>query len=218
MSMTEKDALLILSLLPGLGPVRIKQLLKHFGSAVEILQSDEKTLRQQPGIGKSIADAITHWSEHVNPQKEYELCRRHHVWLLDIHDPHYPQALRERRDAPLVLYGVGQREVLSRLEDRGLAVVGSRAMTLYGERVTRQFTTSAVKSGWIVVSGLARGVDTLAHRSTLENAGVTVAVVGSGLLELYPPENRDLAREICQRGCIISEQPLTMKPDRRHFP
>lgn len=137
---------------------------------------------------------------------------------ISIESKEYPEQLREIYDAPLKLYVLGNKEILNQT---GVAIVGSRNATEYGKRVALQFSKDLSKNGINIISGLALGIDTCAHLGTLHQdcIGKTIAVLGSGLDEIYPKQNISLARKIIQMGgCLISEYPLGAKPEKMHFP
>jgi len=215
--LTKEEAYLCLNLLPGIGPVKVRQLLEVFGDVESIFRQNSASLSRVPGIGAKIAATIKNWEEHADLQKELNSIEKGGVCFITLDDKRYPDLLREIYDPPLCLYIRGRIEALQ-CQHASLAVVGSRRISRYGADVTRKVTTSASASSWTIVSGLALGVDTVAHQSTLDNNGVTVAVIGSGLGHLYPQENVNLAREICQTGAVISEFPMHYPPDRRSFP
>jgi len=149
-------------------------------------------------------------------ERELELADRNGISIITREDPGYPPLLRLIYDPPAVLYVQGRVEALSRVPV--LAVVGSRDASDYGLRAARRFGSELSQAGFTVVSGCARGVDTAAHVGVLDAGGVTVAVLGSGLLRMYPPENECLAGRIAETGCVVSEFPLTAGPRREHFP
>jgi len=148
-------------------------------------------------------------------EAELKEARRLGVTLLPITDPAYPELLRELPDPPLVLRVWG---CLTGEDKRAVSVVGTRAASAYGRRQAARFAGAFAKTGLTVVSGLARGIDAVAHAEALRAGGRTVAVLGSGLSKLYPPEHRKLARAIASRGAVVSEFPLTTPPHPRHFP
>jgi DNA processing protein len=215
---TPNDAYLVLNLLPGIGPVRVKQMLEIYESPVELLERPASELGRLPGIGQKLAETLAGWRGLVDLPGELHQADRAGVRLVPLSDPDYPPLLRELHDPPLVLYVRGNANVLTRAGQCGLAVVGSRHHTLYGITATQTLVRSAVARGWVIVSGLARGIDTAAHQLTVELEGCTIAVLAGGLSQIYPPENLELARQICERGALVTEQPMLMKPDRRTFP
>ncbi len=215
--MTTHEAYFILNLLPDIGPLRVNQLLRQFENPVEILQSRSHTLTQVAGISSRLADVITGWRDYCDPEAEKDFARKAGVKVICREDPDYPEMLREIADPPLVLYLCGECEVLGCLS-QALAMVGTRGPSNYGVKMAHHLATAAVYSGWTVVSGLARGIDAAAHRAVIEAEGCTLAVLGGGLAQVYPPENRELARDICRSGLLISELPMKMKPTRLTFP
>ncbi len=213
--MTEQEAFFILNLIPGIGPVTVKRLLKVFSSAVDILDATAKDLQQAEGIGRKIAELIANKKCFRDWEQEWSDCERAGIKIITQADVAYPEPLRDIYDPPLALYVRGCIEALN---GSLIAFVGSRRTSFYGVSVTQAFARSAVIAGWTVVSGLAKGIDTAAHQTVVESDGRTVAVIGSGLGHLYPQENLALARKICEKGAVISEFPLMFPPDRRSFP
>ncbi|MFT5126452.1 MAG: DNA processing protein [Rhodothermales bacterium] len=216
--MTERDAYIVLNLMPGIGPVKVRQLLTVFGKPQAILEASPPQLRQGTGLSAKQAEVLGNWRLHVNLDRELEAAHAAGVEIVPACSPYYPERLREIYDPPLCLYVRGNPAVLGELANRSLAVVGSRRMTRYGQEMTERLTMAASRAGWIIVSGLAHGVDTIAHSTTLKYDGTTVAVLGSGLACIYPEQNIGLARAISEKGAVISELPMNTSPDRRWFP
>ncbi|MEM9081719.1 MAG: DNA-processing protein DprA [Verrucomicrobiota bacterium] len=209
-------ALLTLNALPKLGPIRIRRLLDHFGSADTILAQPSRELQQVPGIGPEIASIITKWSTHFDPEAELTRCQKSGIDILTPDSPLWPASLSQQPDSPVLLYLKG---TLTPAHHHAIAIVGSRQCTHYGRSITRQFTQHLGLAGYSIISGLARGIDTEAHRASLDFGHRTIAVIGSGLHRLYPPENEDLAAQIAeQNGALISEFPLRYPPDKQTFP
>jgi DNA processing protein len=147
--------------------------------------------------------------------RELALLRTLRLTVLPITDERYPPSLRWIPDPPLLLY---ERGALDQTDGLAIAVVGSRKPSNYGKLMAQRFGTDLARHGFTVVSGLARGIDTLAHQSALRAGGRTIAVLGSGINVIYPPENRRLCTTICDNGALLSEFPLHTKPDRWNFP
>jgi DNA processing protein len=214
--MTETEALIALNQLPKTGPVKIRRLLEQFGSAIKTLQQPGTTLQQVPGIGPEIAKVIADWENHADPSAEITLAKERNIDILTQEDANYPAALRDSYDAPVILY------VWGNLEERDLhsiGIVGSRKLTHYGREAARKFAFQLAGAGLTVISGLARGIDTAAHEGALAAKGRTIGVLGSGLMQVYPPENLALAEKIADgNGAVISEFPLQTPPDRQTFP
>jgi DNA processing protein len=215
---TERDAYIALNLMPGIGPVKVRQLLTVFRKPQTILEASPPQLRQGTGLSAKQAEMLGNWRQHVDLESELAAAEAAGVEIIPASSHYYPERLREIYDPPLCLYLRGNPAVLPELVNRSLAVVGSRRMTRYGQEMAERLTMAASRAGWIIVSGLAHGVDTIAHCTTLKYEGTTVAVLGSGLARIYPEQNIDLARAISENGAVISELPMNTSPDRRWFP
>ncbi len=212
--MKELEALLALSHIPLLGAVKIRLLIHHFGSALAAFSSDTQALAELPGFGSKIVESFSRRHQSNAWREDLEMANNYRVELVAYTDSRFPKRLLELPDHPNILYVLGS---LHKQDERSIAVVGTRAATIYGLEIAEGVSRELTQYGYTVVSGLARGVDTRAHQGALAN-GRTLAVIGSGLSQLYPPENRDLAAEIVERGALISELPMKTPPDRRHFP
>jgi DNA processing protein len=215
---TPREAYIILNLLPRVGPIRVKQMLQHVAGPAHILERSPAELARIPGIGDKLAEILGNWRRYADLDDELAACEKSGVRLLTLADDAYPAILREIHDPPLCLYVRGDIDVLADCSEHGLAMVGSRHTTHYGQGMAERLAAAAVQTGWIPVSGLARGIDTVVHQATVKHEGRTVAVIAGGLQHITPPENLDLARRIAETGAVISEQPLRMAPDKRMFP
>ncbi len=216
--MDTTDAYLVLSQLPGIGPLRVAQLLTLYGSPGAILEAPEAELARVPGIGGKLAAVLAGWRQYCDPAAERRLAERGGVVLVTRDSPEYPELLRHIHDPPLCLYVRGSLEALRRCS-HGIAMVGSRHTTPYGVKMAEHLATGAVYAGWPVVSGLARGIDTVVHEAVLRAGGCTLAVLGSGLGQIYPQENVSLARRMAEQGgALVSEFPMGCPPDKRTFP
>ena len=214
--MNENLAYFILNLIPKVGPITVKKLLTVFSTAVDILEATRGELIKIQGIGPTQANHITAWQIETNYEEELRRCEEAGIELVTQVHPDYPQLLLETYDPPLCLYVRGDTKILN---GKNIAFVGSRKTSFYGVEVTKDLARNAKFEGWTVVSGLARGIDSVAHQTVVDNGGITIAVIGSGLARLYPKENLQLARDIVENGgAIISEFPLNSPPDRRSFP
>jgi DNA processing protein len=213
--MNELEALVALSTAPLLGPIKIRLLIQMYGSALAVLNGKEEELEKLPGFGPKLFDGWKHWLKSRVWEKELELVRRWGVSLIAYQHPLYPKRLLEIPDAPVLLYVWGELKTSDR---QSIAVVGTRNPTIYGSEMAQKFGRDLASKGLTVVSGLARGIDTAAHLGALKQGGRTIAVIGSGLADIYPPENRQLAAEIAKNGAVISEFPMTTPPDRQNFP
>ncbi len=215
--LSPRDALIALNLIPGLGSVRIRSLLEFFGSAELVLAAPENMLRQVPRVGNTLAAAIADWRNCTNVEAELRLAERWGVRLVTLTDADYPAALRRMSDPPVVLYVRGEW----RPEDgeRSISLVGSRMASPRGLTLARRFARELADAGVTIISGLARGIDTAGHWGALDAGGRTIAVLGSGMAQLFPKENEELARRIGEgHGAVVSEFPMTMRPSRTSFP
>jgi len=216
--MDHRTALIILNMLPGIGPGRKHLLVTYFGSAEAALAASEDALQRVPGIGPRLAPTLHHWQDFCDLDSEIRLMEQSGVTLITEEDDAYPPLLHEIHDPPICLYVRGSLDAL-RNSSGAIAIVGSRHTTFYGQRMADNIGAAASYAGWPVVSGLARGIDTVAHEACLRAGGCAIAVIGSGLAHLYPKENTGLAIRIAeQNGAVISEFPMLYRPDRRSFP
>ncbi|MCK4519620.1 MAG: DNA-processing protein DprA [Candidatus Omnitrophica bacterium] len=208
--MAKKGAIL-LNLL-NLSPQKISNILSDFKDIDEIFKADKSRLGEiLPD--KDVERVLTLRTSAVL-ERELELIAKEKIDCLDIFDPDYPKSLREISNPPLVLYLRGDRKILDKFL---FAIVGSRKPTSYGISIAKEFSLQLSEKGMVIVSGLARGIDTIAHREAIQG-GATIAVLGSGLLNIYPRENKELSREIASAGVVISEFPLLTSPLRENFP
>ena len=198
----------------GIGAVRLRLLLDHFGDIASAWRADEAALRAC-GLGVHAVAGIVEARRTLDLEKEIERLTRGGFEILTWEDPSYPAHLLEIASPPIVLYSWG---VLDRADRHAAAIVGTRRPTPYGQAVARDVATALAVHGVTVVSGLARGVDSLAHRAALDAGGRTLAVLGSGLDQIYPPEHRGLAEEIAAQGAILTEYPLGTRPEAGNFP
>lgn len=194
----------------------MRRLLERFGSVEGVLLAKESELREVEGIGNEVARQVASAMETISVEEEVERAASAGVTILHQEDPAYPESLREIYDPPLVLYVKGK---IPEKWHRGVAVVGTRKPTHYGEEQAKRFGYQIAYARVPVISGLARGVDTGAHLGALAAKGTTWAVLGCGLGHCYPPENESLATKIVEEGgCLMSEFPMQTKPDRQTFP
>lgn len=213
--MTEKEALIILNALPDLGPVRIKDLMARFSSAVKTLEASANDLSAIPGIGRVIAGRILKWREHFNLEKEYELMDKYGVAVVTVDEKGYPPLLREIYDPPAVLYIRGS---ISLDNENCIAIVGARRASYYGINTARRLARELCGRGFCIISGCARGIDTAAHEGAITAKGTTIAVFGCGIDRIYPPENGKLVEKIVSCGAVVTEFPLGTPPQRQNFP
>ena len=199
----------------GVGPRLMQLLLEHFGTASGVFSADRRRLLAVPRIGSSIADAIDTAMSRSDAAQIVARCRETGIGLIARDSPSYLPLLAEIPDPPEVLYTRGQLETVDQVS---VAVVGSRRCTSYGRRMAERLAGGLARAGVTVVSGLARGIDGVAHRAALEVGGRTIAVLATGVDRMYPPEHVDLAIEIERYGAIVSEAPLGQGPLPGLFP
>lgn len=211
----ETLARLKLHLLPGLGPKTLAALLERFETAERILRTPASELMTVPNIGQKTADQLTEALTKLNIDAELALVEKHQARMLHLDHPEYPTALRTIPTAPFFLFTRGAFEPT---DAKSVAIVGSRHCTAYGRRVASRLAEGLVRAGWTIVSGLARGIDGVAHTAALDAGGRTVAVLAGGLGKLYPPEHKELAERVVQQGVLLSEMPMAMAPMPDLFP
>ncbi len=207
--------LLALSLVPGLGPRLTAALLSRFGTAAAIRRALIEQLQQVPQIGEKLSYQFVEALRHTELQSEIDLIEKHQVSLLAFGDATYPAALAKIVDPPPMLYYRGS---WNESDARAIGIVGSRHCTAYGRRMAERIASGLARAGYTIVSGLARGIDGVAHRSALDAGRRTIAVVAGGLSAIYPPEHKDLSEAIEKSGCVVSETPMTLAPQPGMFP
>ena len=203
-----------LNTVSGIGPVRFKRLLEHFQDAGSAWQASQSEL-QAAGLDSRSIEALLATRRSLSLDSEVARLAQEGATVLTWEDEGYPSRLRQIHSSPPLLYVRGE----IRPEDEwAVAVVGTRAATRYGRQMVEEIAGDLARSGITVVSGLARGIDSLAHRAALRAGGRTIAVLGSGIDIIYPHEHRDLADKIIERGALITEYPLGTKPEAGNFP
>jgi DNA processing protein len=213
--MTSSEACVALNMVTGVGPVRLRRLLDVFETPERVLLARAAELRTVEGVGPEVANAIASWQEHIDLAAELKRVEEFGAHVITQESPEYPRALREIHNPPIVLYVWGTLEAR---DHRAISVVGSRQTSHYGLECAKKLSYQLAYAGLTVVSGLARGIDTAAHQGALAAKGRTVAVIGSGLADLYPPENLGLAEKIAASGAVVSEFPMTFPPSPQTFP
>jgi DNA processing protein len=201
-------------LIPRIGRARFLLLEKHFGRLENAWTASAGELRAA-GLDQASVTSILASRPEISPEAEMERLARHHVQALNWNDASYPGKLKEIYDPPPVLYVRGE---ITPADEWAVAVVGTRRATPYGRQVAEQFAGDLARNQVTVVSGLARGIDAIAHRAALASGGRTVAVMACGLDMVYPPEHVKLAQEIRERGALLSDYPLGTQPRSEHFP
>lgn len=213
--MTPKEAYLALNLLPRIGPIRVRRLLEHFETPQAILAAKRRELVAVPGIGEDMAEQIGDWENRIDLAEEQRRIAAHGISLVTLDDANYPEALRTIHDPPFLLYMKG---TLLPGDAAAIGVVGSRRTTHYGKEQAKKLSFQLARAGFCIISGLARGIDTAAHEAALAAKGRTIAVLGSGIGNVYPPENQSLADRISESGAVLSEFPVLYVPDKQSFP
>ncbi len=214
--MTETEAFVTLNMVPRVGPVRLRRLLKRFQTPQAILSASASDLASVDGVGPEVAKSIANWEAQVDLANELRKIADFGAHVLTWSSPEYPAPLKDIYDPPIVLYVWGELKTSDR---HAVGVVGTRKPTHYASEAAKKLSYQLAHAGLTVFSGLARGIDTSAHQGALAAQGRTVAVIGSGLMKLYPPENEALARRIASgNGAVISEFSMEVKADRQTFP
>lgn len=221
--MTDPYDIVRVSLLPKIGPARGRALAKRFGSFEALSNASLRAISGTDGFQDSLARCVHGFLHDASQRRSMEetidrnrvLAERHRLSLLAYFDPLYPAMLKRIYDAPLFLFSKGD---LSPGDDRALAIVGTRVPSEYGRKAAAFISKELAEAGITTISGLALGIDTVAHAATLSSGGRTVAVLGSGLANVYPVSNKRLAEQIAEQGCLLSELPLEAQPDAVNFP
>src|SRR6266516_743580 len=213
--MDPKESLVALNMIEHVGPVRVRQLLEHFGDAPAILRASKPQLLQVRGIGDETAEAIANWEKAVDLSNELKRIQEYGCHILTPTDADYPELLRQIYDPPIVLYVKGR---LTARDKNAVAMVGSRLTTHYGLETARKLAYQLAYVGVTVVSGGARGIDTAAHQGALSAKGRTVAVLGNGINIVFPPENVELFERIAAHGAVLTQFPFNRKADKQSFP
>jgi DNA processing protein len=203
----------------GVGSILLRRLYEHFGTLESAWAASAAELQAVDGFGFQTAEAVAIARSAIDPATLLQQHEQDNPCFWTPADADYPRLLLETPDLPAVLYYQGSVELL---ENQGLisaiAIVGTRFPSDYGRRWTRKLSAALAEAGFLVVSGLAAGIDTEAHESCLKAGGRTVAVMGTGIDIIYPAVNRSLAQRIANQGLLLSEYPAKTQPDRNHFP
>jgi len=211
----EQEELLRLSAVPGIGPNKIRALVGHFRSVRKVFKAPVRELSKVAGIDQKIADNIGTFDGKQFAKEQLTQLDKTGSRLITFWDDDYPKRLKEIYDPPAFLFVKGD---FAAQDKYSIAIVGTRVPSNYGKRIAEKLTAELSRKGLTIVSGLAYGVDTIAHHHALQNGSRTIAVLGSGLDVIYPNENRALAKKIASNGVLVSEFPLGTGPDRTNFP
>ena len=198
---------------PGIGNILFKRLIDRFRSPAAVFEAPKKDLLQVEGITLRLISAIRRQQVPDWAKKDLDLAIRNNYQIITQSDASYPPLLHQIPDPPPLIYVYG-RLIPQKLH---VAMVGSRWATQYGLRAAFQLSRGLTSYDAVIVSGMARGIDTAAHKGAIASDGQTVAVLGSGLENIYPPENKNLFHRIAAQGSVISEFPLFADPEAHHF-
>ncbi|MBX3038745.1 MAG: DNA-processing protein DprA [Anaerolineales bacterium] len=212
--MTDKKYWIGFNLIKGIGAVRMQNLVAYFGDLESAWNADANELAQS-GLGAKLVEKVVGARKDINLNQVWAKIEAQGIKIVTWADEEYPNRLREIDQPPPILYIRGEY-----LQDDlfAVAIVGTRKVTAYGRQVTEEIASFLASNGITVISGLARGVDAIAHQTTLQVGGRTIAVLGSGVDKIYPPEHRGLAEEMMKRGAIISDYAVGTPPDASNFP
>ncbi len=214
MDEVERKYWIAFSRVPRIGRVRVSQLEDHFGRLSAAWEASSGELRAA-GLDASTVEACLTTRRTVDPDAELESLHRHGIQALTWHDAGYPRQLQEVFDRPPVLFVRGS---LTPADDWAVAVVGTRRVSVYGRQAAEEMSRGLAANRVTVISGLARGVDAIAHRAALEAGGRTIGVLACGLDMVYPPEHKRLAEQMIERGALISDYPVGTQPRSEFFP
>jgi DNA processing protein len=212
---TDLTAAVRLALVSGVGPRLWQALIARFGTPQAVLAAPPSVLRDVPGIGPKLSQKIAAANSEIDADAEIALCHDNGIEILTRGHPAYPRSLAEIPDPPALLFMQGTIQAADSL---AIAIVGSRHATHYGLTQAERLAGSLARAGLTIISGLARGIDSAAHRGALAAGGRTLAILGSGVLNIYPPENCELAFDVRKRGALISEAPPRGEPLSGAFP
>ncbi len=214
--MNEKLYWIWLSRIRKLGSIKTQKLLEKFKTPENIWKAQEKELKEIEGIGEEIAKEILNDEYRKNLEMYEKYMKTNKIDLINIYDKEYPEKLKEIYDKPITLYIKGNKEIL---DEFSLAIIGCRENSEYGKKVGSKLSYDIAKKGIVTISGLARGIDSIAHKSTLMAKGKTIAIIGSGIDNIYPPENKKLVDEIVKNGgAVVSEYVIGTKAEKMNFP
>ncbi|MCA6440338.1 MAG: DNA-processing protein DprA [Sediminibacterium sp.] len=203
-----------LSLIPETGPILQRRLLDHFGEAALIFKARKKDLQYVEGIGALLAKRIKEWDEFSLVDEELRFTEQHHIQIYCVNDKAYPLKLAACPDAPLLIYEKGHTPLNN---TKMLSIIGTRNNTIYGKKVTEQLI-AALPKDITIVSGLAFGIDAIAHSAAMDHQLPTIGVLAHGLNEMYPAQHKQLAREMIQQGALLTEFGKGVKADKHNFP
>ncbi len=215
MSRFDLQALLELISIPLVGPTRLRKLISVLGSPEAVLQASYRQLVGVEGIDQKTAQSIKAGPDREFVSKQLRRVRQYGVNVLTYWDDEYPDALKRIYDPPAFLFYKG---TLQALQNPAVAIVGTRIPSNYGRLVAEKFARVLAQNKFAIISGFARGIDTIAHKTALQNNAFTIAVLGNGIDVVYPPENIGLFKQMVEHGLILTEYPMGTRPDAGNFP
>lgn len=211
----DRDDMLALYGVPGVGAITYTRLMERFSTASAVFDASDDDLMQVAGMRPSVVTALREFDRDAYLSDQHKRMESCDASFITIDDSDYPPLLAAHRTRPPFLFVRGDRRALS---TKSIAIVGTRRASGYGIGMTRDLAAGAVAAGYCIVSGMAAGIDSVAHTTALEHDGITVAVFGCGVDVIFPIQNRGLARKIAASGCLVSQFPMGMEPLRGHFP
>ena len=212
--MEDKIYWVAVNLVKGIGAVRLRALLDYFGDLKTAWNASSNAL-MQAGLSEKVAARLVELRQTKDLEKMAEWIGRHEIQVFTWNDEGYPPILKEIDQPPPVLYVRGK---LLPEDNRAVAIVGTRKVTAYGRQVTEEITGYLVQNGFTVVSGLARGVDGIAHQAAIQDGGRTLAVLGCGVEQVYPAEHKKLAEQLVEHGALLSDYAPGTRPEAANFP
>jgi len=211
----DKEQLINLSAIAGVGATRIRALVAHFKSTGEVFNASIKQLIAVDGIELRTAKNIKNYNDFDYGKRQFDCARQDGVEIIDFWDECYPENLKKIYDPPAFIFMKG---TLSKQDKYAISIVGTRLPSSYGKLVAEKIAKELAQKGLVIVSGLARGIDTISHWAAVHSGGRTIAVMGTGLDQIYPGENKKLAEKIVEQGALVTEFPMGTKPDAVNFP
>ena len=204
-----------LTMINGVGVVQAKQLMEHFGTAEQIFKAKKKELSLLEGIGEMRARQIKDFSNFNEAETEMDFCEKHHIQTAFLTDTNYPQRLLNCYDSPTLLYYRGTADLNS---SKIISIIGTRNNTEYGKQITEKFIEDIQAQNLVILSGLAFGIDAIAHKAALQNNVATIGVLAHGLDSIYPSQHTTLAKDILLNGGLLTEFRKNTSPDKHNFP
>ncbi len=213
--LSEREAALALHLVKGIGPRIFAELIERFGSARDVIAAPPSELKTVSGMSVELVRRVAAAAEENDYRQQLQICCQHQIEVLDQTDEQYPCSLKEIYDPPPILFCRGNWQPVDSI---AVSIVGSRHATHYGLTIAEKLATELAFRGFTIVSGLARGIDAAAHRGALNAGGRTIAVLGGGILNLYPADHQKLADQVASSGLLVSESLPWAAPKSGSFP